>query len=58
MGRAAVRSPAMSRKLETEQGHNKGGALQGSESLGRVCPEIYKVLVLELETQTPVPVHH
>lgn len=48
----------MSRKLDTEQGHNKGGALQGSESLGRVCSEIYKVPVLELETQTPVPVHH
>ena len=48
----------MSRKLDTEQGQNKGGALQGSESLGRVCPETYKVLVLELETQTPVLVHH
>lgn len=34
-------------KLGTEQGHDKGGALQGSESLGSVCPEIYKVLVLE-----------
>lgn len=37
----------MSRRLDTEQGHDKGGVFQGSESLGRVCPEIYKVLVLE-----------
>lgn len=36
-------------RLDPEQGHDRKGALQGSESLGSICPEIYKVLVSELK---------